>query len=54
MPITSHKFGLVDPITGKETADDDGHFITSVCSRKKSELMVAANSAGCIKVLKLV
>ncbi|KAK1376338.1 Ubiquitin ligase protein cop1 [Heracleum sosnowskyi] len=54
MPITSYKFRSVDPITGKETGDDDSHFVTSVCSRKKSELMVAGNSAGCIKVLQMV
>ncbi|KAL1828502.1 protein SPA1-RELATED 2 [Daucus carota subsp. sativus] len=44
MPITSHKFG----------DDEDGHFVSAVCSRKQSELMVAANSTGSIKVLQMV
>ncbi|KDP25331.1 hypothetical protein JCGZ_20487 [Jatropha curcas] len=54
MPITSHKFGSIDPISGKETDDDNGQFVSSVCWRGKSDMVVAANSTGCIKVLQMV
>ncbi|KAK8599145.1 hypothetical protein V6N13_077079 [Hibiscus sabdariffa] len=50
MPITSHKFGSIDPISGKETDDDNGMFVSSVCWRGKSNMAVAANSSGCIKI----
>ncbi|KAG1367546.1 protein SPA1-RELATED 4-like [Cocos nucifera] len=49
MPITSHKFGSIDPITGQETSDDNGQFVSSVCWRGKSNMVVAANSSGSIK-----
>ncbi|XP_021757615.1 protein SPA1-RELATED 2-like isoform X1 [Chenopodium quinoa] len=54
MPITSHKFGSVDPISGKETDDGNGQFVSSVCWKGKSNVLVAANSSGCIKVLEMV
>lgn len=54
MPVTAHKFGSIDPITGKETEDDNGQFVSSVCWRPKSNMVVAANSTGCIKLLQLV
>lgn len=54
MPVTSHKFGSVDPISGKETDDDNGQFVSSVCWRGKSNMVIAANSSGCIKVLQMV
>lgn len=54
MPITSHKFGSIDPISGKETDDDHGQFVSSVCWRGKSNTLLAANSSGCIKVLQMV
>ncbi|PON44306.1 Coatomer alpha subunit [Parasponia andersonii] len=54
MPITSHKFGSIDTISGKETEDDNGQFVSSVCWRGKSDMVVAANSSGCIKVLEMV
>ncbi|GLU05930.1 hypothetical protein SLE2022_230030 [Rubroshorea leprosula] len=54
MPITSHKFGSIDPISGRETDDDNGLFISSVCWRGKSDMVIAANSSGCIKVLQMV
>ncbi|KAL8111437.1 protein SPA1-RELATED 2 [Apium graveolens] len=54
MPITSHKFGSIDPISGKETDDDGGHFVSSVCWRKESEMVVAANSSGSIKLLQMI
>ncbi|XP_042505314.1 protein SPA1-RELATED 2-like [Macadamia integrifolia] len=54
MPLTSHKFGSIDPITGKETGDDNGQFVSSVCWRRKSNMVVAANSSGSIKLLQMV
>lgn len=54
MPITSHKFGSLDPITGLEIGDDNGQFVSSVCWRGKSNMIVAANSSGCIKLLQMV
>lgn len=54
MPVTSHKFGSIDPITGQETGDDNGQFVSSVCWRGKSSMVVAANSSGSIKLLQMV
>lgn len=54
MPITSHKFGSIDRISGTETDDDNGQFVSSVCWRGKSDMVVAANSSGCIKVLQII
>ncbi|KAJ4823815.1 hypothetical protein Tsubulata_005662 [Turnera subulata] len=54
MPITSHKFGSIDPISGKETDDDNGQFVSSVCWRGNSDMVVAANSSGCIKLLQML
>lgn len=54
MPITSHKFGSVDPISGKETDDDGGQFVSSVCWRQKSDMVVTANSSGSIKLLQMI
>ncbi|KAA3475204.1 protein SUPPRESSOR OF PHYA-105 1-like protein isoform X1 [Gossypium australe] len=55
MPITSYKFGSVDPISsGHQTSDENGQFVSSVCWRQKSNMLVAANSTGSIELLKLV
>lgn len=54
MPITSHKFGSIDSISGKDTDDDNGQFVSSVCWKGTSDMVVAANSSGCIKVLQIV
>lgn len=54
MPITSYKFGSIDPISGKETDNDNGYFVSNVCWRGKSNTLIAANSTGCIKVLQMV
>ncbi|XP_059662239.1 protein SPA1-RELATED 2 isoform X2 [Cornus florida] len=54
MPITSYKFGSIDPMSGRETDNDNGQFVSSVCWRQKSRMAVAANSSGCIKVLRMV
>ncbi|KAH6805126.1 hypothetical protein C2S51_029957 [Perilla frutescens var. frutescens] len=50
MPFTAHKFGSIDTITGKETEDDNGQFVSSVCWRPKSNVVVAANSSGCMSL----
>ncbi|XP_062232188.1 protein SUPPRESSOR OF PHYA-105 1-like isoform X2 [Phragmites australis] len=54
MPITYHKFGSIDPLTGQVTNEDNQQFVSSVCWRGKSNMVVAANSSGSIKVLELV
>ncbi|XP_054785047.1 protein SUPPRESSOR OF PHYA-105 1 [Prosopis cineraria] len=55
VPITSYKFGSIDPISGQENNDDgNGQFVSSVCWRKKSSVLVAANSIGAVKLLKMV
>nr|CAN60249.1 hypothetical protein VITISV_039399 [Vitis vinifera] len=54
MPVTSHKFGSIDPITEHEIVDDNGQFVSSVCWRQNSNMVVAANSSGRIKLLQLV
>ncbi|KAJ0565138.1 putative transcription factor WD40-like family [Helianthus annuus] len=54
MPITSHKFGSIDPVSGKETESESNHFVSSVCWRQKSDMVVAANSTGCLKLLQMV
>ncbi|XP_078429056.1 protein SPA1-RELATED 4-like [Wolffia australiana] len=54
MPITCHKFGSMDPVTAMEVNDDTGQFVSSVCWRGKSNMVVAANSTGCLKLLELV
>ncbi|KAM3204553.1 protein SUPPRESSOR OF PHYA 1-like isoform X1 [Capsicum annuum] len=53
MPITSYKFGSVDSSSGNE-GDSNGQFVSSVCWRRKSNMIVASNSTGCIKLLRLV
>ncbi|MCD7450003.1 ornithine decarboxylase antizyme with +1 programmed ribosomal shift Spa1 [Datura stramonium] len=53
MPITSYKFGSVDPSSGNE-GESNGQFVSSVCWGRKSNMVVAANSTGCIKLLRLV
>lgn len=53
-PITSHKFGSVDPVSGHETVEDSGQFVSSVCWRRKSNVVVAANSTGRLKLLQMV
>ncbi|XP_076883198.1 protein SPA1-RELATED 2-like [Bidens hawaiensis] len=54
MPITSHKFGSIDPISGKETEHENNHFVSSVCWRQKSDMVLASNSSGCLKLLQMV
>lgn len=54
MPITSHKFKTIDPVSGDEVSDDGGQFVSSVCWRRKSKMVVAANSSGVLKLLQMV
>ncbi|KAK1559937.1 hypothetical protein Q3G72_020162 [Acer saccharum] len=54
MPIASYKFGSTDPISGHEIGDNNGQFVSSVCWRQKSNMIVAANSSGYIKLLQMV
>ncbi|KAE9614086.1 putative transcription factor WD40-like family [Lupinus albus] len=54
IPVTSCKFGSTDPISGKESDDDNGQFVSSVCWRGKSNMVIAANSSGCMKVFQMV
>lgn len=54
MPMGSHRFGFADPISGQEMEDDSGQFVSSICWRGKSKIMVAANSTGNIKLLEMV
>ncbi|KMZ69055.1 hypothetical protein ZOSMA_2235G00010, partial [Zostera marina] len=52
--VTSHKFSSIDPISNQESAYDNGHFVSSVCWREKSDMVVSASSSGCIKLLQMV
>lgn len=54
MPMASHAFRGADPVTGQEIEDDAGQFVSSVCWRDKSNMLVAANSMGNIKLLEMV
>lgn len=54
MPITSYKFKTIDPVSGNEISDDGGQFVSSVCWRRKSNMVVAANSSGVLKLLQMV
>ncbi|XP_068477965.1 protein SUPPRESSOR OF PHYA-105 1-like isoform X1 [Phaseolus vulgaris] len=55
VPIAAHKFESIDPISGHlSSGDNNGHFVSSVCWRKKSNMLVAANSVGIVKLLQMV
>ncbi|KAL6131045.1 hypothetical protein ACLB2K_069423 [Fragaria x ananassa] len=53
IPITSHKFGSIDPVPRREVGDS-GPYVSSVCWRRKSNTLVAANSSGTMKLLQIV
>ncbi|KAG6634425.1 protein SPA1-RELATED 3-like isoform X1 [Carya illinoinensis] len=53
MPALSFKFDNTDPLSGHEVGDAE-QFISSVCWRSQSSTLVAANSAGNIKILEMV
>ncbi|KAK7389844.1 hypothetical protein VNO78_25139 [Psophocarpus tetragonolobus] len=55
VPIATHKFESIDPISGQlNSGDNNGQFVSSVCWRKKSNMLVAANSVGIVKLLQMV
>ncbi|KAK7292781.1 hypothetical protein RJT34_15634 [Clitoria ternatea] len=55
VPIATHKFESIDPISGHpNSSDNSGQFVSSVCWRKKSNMLVAANSVGIVKLLQMV
>lgn len=55
VPMASHKFESIDPISGhSNSSDNNGQFVSSVCWRKKSNMLVAANSVGIVKLLQMV
>ncbi|XP_047172161.1 protein SUPPRESSOR OF PHYA-105 1-like [Vigna umbellata] len=51
VPIATHEFEPIDPISGDP---DNRQFVSSVCWRKKSNMLVAANSVGIIKLFQMV
>ncbi|KAJ0964815.1 hypothetical protein J5N97_025953 [Dioscorea zingiberensis] len=53
MPVLSYKFENVDPVTGREQ-NDASQFISCVCWRGQSSILVAANSSGNIKLLEMI
>lgn len=53
MPVLSYKFSIIDPISGKEV-DDTSQFISSVCWRGQTSMLLAASSSGNIKFLEMV
>ncbi|KAJ1984977.1 hypothetical protein H4R34_000321 [Dimargaris verticillata] len=54
-PMFSVKFGMVNPTTGEAMAEKDSSlFVSSVCWKKNTNVLMAANSQGTVKVLQLV
>ncbi|CAN6483582.1 unnamed protein product [Victoria cruziana] len=53
MPVLSYKFDSNDPLTSREIYDAP-QFISCVCWRGQSSMLVAANSTGNIKILQMV
>ncbi|KAL9245400.1 hypothetical protein vseg_019061 [Gypsophila vaccaria] len=54
MPITSYKFSPVAPVSQHDVGDESGQFVSSVCWRSKSNMVLAANSVGSIRLLQMV
>lgn len=50
-PILTYKFGSSNPVTGEESDEDSTQFVSSVCWKRNSNILLAANSQGTIKVL---
>ncbi|KAL2327645.1 hypothetical protein Fmac_021072 [Flemingia macrophylla] len=53
MPALSFKFYSKDPLSGNEVDGDSSQFITSVCWRRQSSTLLAANSTGNVKILEM-
>ncbi|KVH91821.1 Protein kinase-like domain-containing protein [Cynara cardunculus var. scolymus] len=49
----TNEFGSIDPVSGKETDNGNNQFVSSVCWRQKSDMVIAANSSGCLKLLQM-
>ncbi|KAL3615697.1 ornithine decarboxylase antizyme with +1 programmed ribosomal shift Spa1 [Castilleja foliolosa] len=54
IPIATHKLERFDPLNGDEATDCAKHFVSSVCWRTKSQMLVAANSVGNINMLRMI
>eukprot|EP00698_Gefionella_okellyi_P024230 TRINITY_DN8495_c0_g1_i1.p1 TRINITY_DN8495_c0_g1~~TRINITY_DN8495_c0_g1_i1.p1 ORF type:complete len:597 (+),score=111.73 TRINITY_DN8495_c0_g1_i1:71-1861(+) len=52
-PILWYRFTTPNPLTGEENDDDGSQFVSSVCWRRNSNILLAANSQGTIKVMEL-
>ena len=52
-PIVTYNFGVTNPATGEESDEDAAQFVSSVCWKRNSNVLLAANSQGTIKVLEL-
>jgi hypothetical protein len=52
MPVLAYKFGATDPISGQEI-DDPSQFISCVCWRGQSSILLSGNSSGDIKILEM-
>ena len=53
-PLLTYNFTSVNPTTGVETERDSSEFVSSVCWKRKSNILLAANSQGTIKILEPV
>ncbi|KAJ1982808.1 hypothetical protein H4R35_000167 [Dimargaris xerosporica] len=54
-PMFSVKFGMVNPTTGEAMVEKDPNlFVSSVCWKNDTNVLMAANSQGTVKVLQLV
>jgi protein suppressor of PHYA-105 1 len=52
-PLGCTHFHGTDPITGQDTADAAGQFVSAVCWRQRGNILLAANSLGDIRALRL-
>lgn len=52
--LLSYRFDAVRNFLERERADDQSEFVSAVCWRRNSNVLVAANSQGTIKVLELI
>jgi len=54
-PVIAHKFWASNTVTGEESDEDaTQQFVSSVCWKKDSNILLAANSQGTIKIMELV
>ena len=50
-PMFSHKFGMLDEVTGTISTNEQNQFVSSVAWRPNSQTLLAANSTGSVKIL---